>query len=154
VAVVSMLMTELFGRNLDDDRPHLGPGLEWQAGEQASRLLSLAALLVPFRRDATVERGVRITGDVLRATARLARARGATPLVVVPQFGPEDPQQRAIRGRILTDDLPSLLVPLDPDWRLPWDRHPNARAAHAIAAAIALRLRHGDPGGGTRPTSD
>jgi len=32
-------------------------------------------------------------------------------------------------------------VPLDPDWRLPWDRHPNARAAHVIATAIAGRLR-------------
>jgi hypothetical protein len=31
-------------------------------------------------------------------------------------------------------------VPLDPGWRLPWDRHPNARAAHVIAAAIAARL--------------
>ena len=25
-AVVAIFMTELFGRNLDEDRPHLGPG--------------------------------------------------------------------------------------------------------------------------------
>jgi hypothetical protein len=29
VAVVAIFMPELFGRNLDDDRPHLEPGLEW-----------------------------------------------------------------------------------------------------------------------------
>jgi hypothetical protein len=29
VAVVSLFMIALFGRNLDDDRPHLGPGLVW-----------------------------------------------------------------------------------------------------------------------------
>jgi len=141
-AVVSIFMTELFGRNLDDDRPHLVPGLAWQPAQQGPRLMSLAALLVPYRRDATVEQGVRVTRDVLRATVQLASARHATPLIVVPQFGAEDERQHAIRQRILTDDLPSVLVSLDPDWRLPWDRHPNARAAHAIATAIAARLRH------------
>src|SRR5437899_1538605 len=65
VAVVSIFMTELFGRNLDDDRPHLGPGLVWRPAEQASRLASLAGLLVPFRRDETVEEGIRMTRDVL-----------------------------------------------------------------------------------------
>lgn len=37
-----------------------------------------------------IDRGVEVTRDVLRATARLARARGAAPLILVPQFGPED----------------------------------------------------------------
>ena len=37
--------------------------------------------------------------------------------------------------------LPYLLVQIDAAWRLPWDRHPNARAAHAIAAAVAARLQ-------------
>ena len=142
VAVVSIFMTELFGRNLDDDRPHLAPGLVWQPAEQASRLQSLAALLVPYRRDATVEQGVRMTGDVFRAIVRLTRGRGATPLVVVPQFGHEDEAQRALRPRVLTADIPQLLVPLNPDWRLQWDRHPNGHAAHVIAAAIAARLQH------------
>ena len=90
VAVVSLFMTALFGRNLDDDRPHLGPGLVWLPAEQHGRLASLAKLLVPYRTDDTVERGVTMTRDVLRATVDLARARGATPLIVVPQFGPEE----------------------------------------------------------------
>jgi hypothetical protein len=140
-AVVSIFMTELFGRNLDDDRPHLGPGLEWRPAEQASRLASLAGLLVPYRRDTTVDLGVRMTRDVLRAIVRLAHSRGAVALVVVPQFGREDDVQRALRERIFADDIPQLLVRLDPDWRLPWDPHPNARGAQAIAAAIAARLR-------------
>jgi hypothetical protein len=142
LAVVSIFMTELFGRNLDDDRPHLAAGLAWQPAVSAPRLMSLAALLVPFRRDRTVDEGVRMTRDVLRATAELARARGATPLIVVPQFGVEDESQRALRERVLESDLPVLVVRLDPDWRLPWGVHPNARGADVIAQAIAARLSH------------
>lgn len=141
IAVVSIFMTELFGRNLDDDRPHLAPGFIWRPPEPGARLRSLAALLVPYRRDTTVEQGIRMTHDVLHAIVRLAQDRGATPLTVVPQFEREDQAQRALRERILTDGMPCVLVPLDPDWRLPWDRHPNARAAHVIARAIAARLR-------------
>jgi hypothetical protein len=139
-AVVAIFMPELFGRNLDDDRPHLAPGLAWAPAGRNSRLRSMATWIVPFRRESTVERGIAMTRDALHAIVRLARDRGATPLVVVPQFGADDPALRAIRERIITTDLPSLIVPLDPDWRLRWDRHPNARAAGAMAAAIAARL--------------
>jgi hypothetical protein len=90
VAVVSIFMTELFGRNLDDDRPHLGPGLVWQPAEHESRLMSLAGLVVPYRRDTTVERGVRVTREVFLAIVELARRRGATPLVIIPEFGSEN----------------------------------------------------------------
>jgi hypothetical protein len=140
VAVISIFMSELFGRNLDADRPHLGPGLVWHAAEHKSRLMSLAGLLVPYRRDTTVERGIRVTREAFLAMVELARRRHATPLVLVPQFGAEDGLQRMIRRRVLADDIPTVLVHLDPDWRLAWDRHPNARAAHVIASAIAERL--------------
>lgn len=141
VAVVSLFMTALFGRNLDDDRPHLGPGLVWIPAQQPSRLAVLAGLVVPYRTDETVDRGVRMTREVLRGMVDLARTRGAEPLVVVPQFGPEADSERTLRERILGNGVPFQLVTLDAGWRLPWDRHPNARAAHAIAAAIAARLR-------------
>jgi hypothetical protein len=142
VAVVSLFMTELFGRNLDDDRPHLGPGLVWRPPQEGSRLSAIAQLLVPFRSDEAIERGVITTREVLRATVDLARARGATPLVLVPQFGPEEQAEQALRRRILDEAaVPYVRIELDAAWRLPWDRHPNPRAAHAIAAAVAARLR-------------
>jgi hypothetical protein len=142
VAVVSLFMTALFGRNLDDDRPHLGPGLVWVPAAQHWRLASIAKLLVPYRSDEAIERGVTVTREVLRATVELTRARGATPLIVVPQFGPEEQAERALRRRILDETgLSYVWVEIDAAWRLPWDRHPNPRAAHAIAAAVADRLR-------------
>ncbi len=145
VAVVSLFMTALFGRNLDDDRPHLGPGLVWMPAEHHARLVSIGRLLVPYRRDETVENGIRVTREVLRATVSLARSGGATPLIVVPQLGPEEPAERTLRGRILDGaNLPYVFVPLDGTWHLSWDRHPNAQAAHLIAAAIAGWLRGGE----------
>ena len=141
VAVVAIFMAELFGRNLDADRPHLGPGLVWQHAEHASRLRTLAKLLVPFRRDATVERGLGVTRDVFYAMRELTRTNGAPLLIIVPQFGTDDHVQRALRDRVLPDDGSTVFVPLDSGWRLAWDRHPNAHAAHVIATAVAARLR-------------
>src|SRR6185503_7470620 len=69
VAIVTLFMPALFGRNLDDNRPHLGPGLTWLPAVPHTRLMSLAALIVPFRRQTTVERGIAVTSEVLRATA-------------------------------------------------------------------------------------
>ncbi len=144
VAVISIFMTALFGRNLDEDRPHLGPGLVWLPPRQRSRLASLAGLLVPYRRDETVERGIRVTREVLRAMIRAAEARGARPLTVVPHFGAEQPADERIRRRILDDaGVPYELVEINSDWHLAWDRHPDARAARLIASAIARRLSEG-----------
>jgi hypothetical protein len=141
LAVVAIFMTTLFGRNLDDDRPHLGPGLEWLPGVTHGRLRSLVQLVAPYRSDDTVERGITVTREVLRATVELAAARGATPLILALQCGPEDRVEQSLRRRILDDPaLPYVLVEIDPSWRVPGDVHPNARAATVIAAAIAARL--------------
>ena len=144
VAVVSIFMAALFGRNLDDDRPHLGPGLVWLPGPAAPhwRLTSIAKLLVPYRADDTIERGIAVTREVLRATVELSRSRGATPIILVPQFGKEEDAERAIRRQVLDEPgIPYLWVVIDSAWRLPWDRHPNAQAARTIAAAVSARLR-------------
>jgi hypothetical protein len=110
--------------------------------EPRRRLSSLAKLIVPYRADATVDRGVTVTREVLRATTELARAHGATPVLVVLQFGHEEQPEQVLRRRILDDaSIPYVFVEIDSSWRLPWDRHPNARAAHAIATAIASELR-------------
>jgi hypothetical protein len=143
VAVVSLFMTALFGRNLDDDRPHLGPGLRWLPTVEHTRLKSLATLLVPYRSDATVERGIIMTREVLRSMVVLARAHSAIPLIVVPQFGQEEGVERTLRRRILDETgVPYILVVIDEAWRLPWNQHPDARASRAIASAIAARLKN------------
>jgi hypothetical protein len=142
VAVVSLFMASLFNRNLDDDRPHLGPGLVWLPAERHWRLTALARFLVPYRSDEQIERGITVTRELLRATVDLASAHHARPLIVVPQFGPEQATEERLRRRILDQaGLPYLRVDLDPDWRLAWNRHPNPRAAHAIAVAVAARLQ-------------
>jgi hypothetical protein len=47
-----------------------------------------------------------------------------------------------LRRRILDETgLPYIWVQIDEAWRLPGDRHPNAHAAQALAAAIVSRLR-------------
>jgi hypothetical protein len=146
LAVVSLFMTSLFGRNLDDDRPRLGPGMIWRPPERHGRLMSLAGLLVPYRRDETVNEGLIVTRQVLRATVDLAGTRRARALIVVPQLGAESPIDRSLRARILDEArLPYAFVPIDAAWRLAWDRHPNAAAARVIATAIADRLRAREP---------
>ncbi|HMG48377.1 MAG TPA: hypothetical protein VK614_13060 [Allosphingosinicella sp.] len=142
VAVVIPFVPMLFDRNLDEDRPHLDGSLDWHPGRPPPlRLVELARRVLRYRSEESIARGVATTQAVLRATIALARSRGAATLIVVPQFQPEDPSERAIRRRVLdAAHLPYLLVPLDPGWRLAVDRHPDARGAEAIAAAIARAL--------------
>lgn len=141
-AVVSIFIPALFNRNFGDDRPHLGPGLIWLPAAHRWRLAALLKWLVPYRSDEAVERCIAVTGAVLRATVDLARARGAEPLIVMPQFGPESATEEMLRRRILDEPgLPYVRVELDPSWHLPGDLHPDSRAAQAIAIAVAARLR-------------
>ena len=143
VAVVSLFMTGLFGRNLDHDRPHLDPGLVWRPAFPRARLRALAQVFVPYRTNASIDNGLRVTREVLRATAALAAARGATPIILVPQFGHDDQRDQALRRSIFDGTgLSYVFVEIDPAWRIPWDRHPDARAARTIAAAVIDRLRN------------
>jgi len=142
IGVVSLFMPALFGRNLDDDRPHFLRGLVWQPAVQHARLVALAELLVPYRRTETVERGIIVTREVLAATTALAHASGATAFSVVPQFGAEEPVEAMLRRRILDEPgVPYARVQMDPAWRLPRDLHPNAWGAHVMAAAIVERFQ-------------
>ena len=141
-AVVIPFVPLLFDRNLDEDRPYLDSSLRWHAAHPPElRLVELGRRILRYRSEETIADGVATTQAVLRATIALARSRGAATLIVVPQFLPEEPGETAIRRRVLDDaHLRYLLVPLDSSWRLQVDRHPNARGAHAIAAAIAAAL--------------
>jgi hypothetical protein len=141
VAVVSMFMPTLFNRNLDDDRPHLGPGLVWLPPRHYWRLTALFKFFVPYRSDEEIAHGIAVTQEVLRETVRLASARGAVPLIAVPQFGTEVEMETMLRRRVLDEaGLPYLRIDIDPGWRLPWNRHPDPRAARAIAMAVVAKL--------------
>ena len=146
VAVVTLFAPTLFDRNMDDDRPHLGPGLVWHEPVKRWRLLEIVRLLVRYRKVETIDRGIAVTREVLRAMVDLAQSRGARPLIVVPQFAPEGPEERALRERILDHtSLPIVRVQLNAAWRIPGDGHPDARAAHAIASEVAARLSRTQP---------
>jgi hypothetical protein len=141
VGVVTLFMPSLFDRNLLGNRPHLGAGLVFQPAERQWYLAALLRWLIPYRSSAAVEQGITRTRNSLRALVDLARARGAEPLIVVPQFGAESATEEMLRRRILDETgLPYLQVPLDPSWHLPGDLHPDPRAAEAIAVAVATRL--------------
>lgn len=142
VAVVSLFMPSLFRRNLDVDRPRLDPGLAWRPPDSAPRLVQLARRAVLYRTDADIDRGVAMSRAALGDTVEMARRRGATPLIVVPQLAPETVAERTLRRRVLDEaGLPYVMVNLDPGWRLPSNRHPDARAARVIARAIAAYLQ-------------
>ncbi len=142
LAVVSLFIPSLFVRNLGDDRPRLAPGLDWKPGIHRLWLSSLFRFLVPYHSTAEIEQGIQTTRAVLLSTSALARQRHAISLVIDPQFGPEGPVERMLRRRILDDaGIAYVQVELDPSWHLKGDLHPDPRAAHAIAMAIAARLR-------------
>jgi hypothetical protein len=114
----------------------------WMPATERWRLLEILRLLVRYRKEETIERGLTVTREVLQASGDLARTRGASPLIVVPQFMPEEPGEQAIRQRVLDGtNVPVVRVELDGRWRISGDGHPDARAAHTIAVAIAARLR-------------
>ena len=142
VAVVSLFIPSLFARNLGDDRPHLGPDLTWKPAVHRLWLSALFRFLVPYHSEADIEQGIAATRTELLATAALARRHGAISLVVDPQFGSETPVEQMLRRRILEQPgIEFVQVRLDPNWHLNGDLHPDPRAAHAIAMAIAARLR-------------
>jgi hypothetical protein len=142
VAIVSLFTPGIFDRNLDTDRPGLGPELVWRPPEPRWWLATIGGFLVPYRSQERIERGIAVTREVLRATIDLAHSHQAVPIIVVPQFVPEERAERELRHRILDEaGIPYVWVLLDPSWRIRDDGHPDTRGAHAIAVAIADRLQ-------------
>jgi hypothetical protein len=145
VAVVIPFVPMLFDRNLDRDRPHLDANLRWHPAEPPPlRLVELARRVLRYRGARSIDEGVAMTQAALRAAIRHSELRGARAIILVPVYEPEQPAERAIRERVLDSaHIPYLLVRLDSAWRLQVDRHPNARGAQAIAAALARALADG-----------
>jgi hypothetical protein len=44
-----------------------------------------------------------------------------------------------------------VFVEIDPAWRIPWDRHPDVRAARAIAERVAASIRDARDRAASRP---
>ena len=157
VAVVALFMPSLLRRTLDVDRPHLNADLAWRPPVRSLKLAEVARRSIPYRSEHDIDRGVATTRAALADTVALARRRGATPVILVPQLRPETPVEAALRRRVLDEaGLPYVLVRLDPAWLIPRNRHPDARASRAMARAVAAYLAsHGAPAGsGNRVTSN
>ena len=138
-AVVMLVSPGLMFRDLEVERPHLDPALDWRPAEPGSRLAALARLFVPYHGVGAINLTERKVRAELTEAVRRARARGAEPLILVPRFGPEDPREAVLRHKVL-DGLPYLMVELDPAWRQPHDPHPDARGARALAEALTQAL--------------
>jgi hypothetical protein len=145
-ALVVLFMPALFHRDLEQDRPHLEPGLVWRATSGEWRLVQVARRIVPYHSDREVVDGVATTRQALAAMVRMARARGAVPLILVPQLTPETAEEAAIRARVLAG-LPYLQVTVDPALHLPNNRHPDARGDAVLADAVAAYLAAHGAGG-------
>jgi hypothetical protein len=131
VAIVTLFMPSLFDRNLLSNRPHLGPagsGLVWQPPEQHWRLAALLHWLVPYRSAATIDEGIVRTRDSLAALVHQACARGAQPLIIVPQFGEASSVEEALRRLSLM--RPACPMPVCPISASDSIRHGTCPAMH------------------------
>jgi hypothetical protein len=141
VAVVFLFSPMLFRRNGENGRPHLDPDLVLRPTVERPKLMEIARWAIPYRSVEETNRAIDTTRSILGSVVRLAKSRGAVPIIFVPQFEPEIPAERNIRERVLGNiDLPVVSVALDRNWRLPNDWHPDAQASRVMAAAIARDL--------------
>jgi hypothetical protein len=147
LAVVTLVLPVQLHRNIQDDRPRLvvrdgGLVLE-PASRSPFRLRQIFVDEIPYLSEAELQRSLRLTRSILHATADAARARGAWPLFVVPSIGPPRPPDghpEAFIVSALLDDLPHVVVDIDPTHLIAGDGHPDRAGARRIADAIAAAL--------------
>jgi hypothetical protein len=147
VAVVTLVLPVQLHRNIQDDRPRLtvrdGALVIEPASRSPFRLRQVFVDEIPYLSEAKLKRSLDLTRTILHATAGAARARGAWPLFVVPSIGPPRPAEarpEAFVVRALLDDLPHVVVDIDPAHLIPGDGHPDGAGAGQIADAIAAAL--------------
>jgi len=141
-AVVALFAPMMIERSLYRYRPRLDEDLRWHAAEPGWRLGKLVRKLLPYHSAARIESGIAATRASLIAIVAAAHARGARPLILVPEFGAEQPIERRLREQVLAG-LPFVLVRMDPDWAIPGDGHPDARANAAMTRAVVAALKAG-----------
>ncbi len=156
VATVTVFIPLQLGRNLYDDRPRLvlGPTGELEFVAAATNFLSqlrIRKLLwngLPYLGDRAIDRTLTLTSAILRETSLRTRARGATPLFVIPSHGPnrplsEHPEAWILRALFVQQEIPFILVDIPPDQLLNGDYHPGPRGDETIAEAILVALPPG-----------
>jgi hypothetical protein len=146
VAAVTLFVPDQLRRNVDAWRPRLALGPEGALRDASPASgLRLTKLLqqLPYHDD----EALRVTAAVLRASADNARARGAVPLFVVTNYGAPCLRERGGEAWVVDElftrqGLPFVRVDLEEEDRLPgaFERHPSARGARKIAAAVERAL--------------
>jgi lysophospholipase L1-like esterase len=102
----------------------------------------MARRVTRYRSSEAIEQGTEMTRAALARIFALAKARGARPLLLVPQFLPESEREREVRRDVLdAAHIPYLLVPVPAAERSPSHGHPDPRGARRIAEAVAAALR-------------
>jgi hypothetical protein len=157
VATVTVFIPLQLGRNLHDDRSRLvlRPSSELELVPAATDFLSrlyIRRLLrneLPFLGDRAIDRTLTLTSAILRETSLRTRARGATPLFVIPIHGAkrplgDHPEAWILRTLFVKQELPFILVDLQPDQLLNGDFHPGPQGAETIANAILAALPPAD----------
>ena len=155
LAVVTTVLPVQLHRNLQDDRSRLvvrgGALVVEPASRSRLRLRQVFVDEIPYLSETRLERSLRLTRQILHATAEAARSRGAWPLFAVPCVGPPRPldaHPEAFVIHALLDDLPHVVVDIEPAHLIPGDGHPDAvgagRIADAIAGALAPVLARAD----------
>lgn len=139
-AVVALFAPMMIERSLDRHRPRLDADLRWHAAEPGWRLGKLLRKLLLYHSAARVDSGIVASRAGLVAIVNAARERGAQPLILVPEFGPEQPIERRLREQVLAG-LPYVRVEIDPAWTIPGDGHPDAHANAVMAAAVIKALQ-------------
>ena len=139
-AVVALFAPTLLERSLDTHRPHLDAALQWHPARPAWRLERVMKNVLLYHSTSRIDAGLAMTHATLAAIVADARARNATPIILIPEFGPELPVERSLRERAV-GDLPFVRVQLDPSWSIPGDGHPDARANAAMSQAVAAVLK-------------
>jgi len=162
VATVTVFIPLQLSRNLYDDRPRLilGPSGELKFATAADDFLSRLRIRtvlwseLPYLGDGAIERTLKLTSAILRETSTRTRARGATPLFVIPSRGPkrplsEHPEAWIVQELFVRQGLPFILVDVPMDQLLTGNGifHPGPRGAETIAEAILAALPSGSENG-------
>ena len=153
LAIVMLFSPAMVEREFRANRPHLDAALHWHPPEEPWRLLQLMKVVFPFHLSSTIADRLHTSRSVLIAGDRLAKSRNIPFLVLIPVFVPESAAERRIRDAVLDGSgIHSVVVALDPAWRLFRDGHPDFRGDEAMARAIVDELRR-HKGLGGNPTS-